>query len=211
MMKGVISVMRAMSSTDPARPLAALCSSQHRVILQLLSQLSQATDWDLGQRRTAIQKLRQRLSRHIQLERHALYPLLRSSLDGDADQCAQINHQEQQLRDLLPQLTCFLHQAERSPQQLDPAVALGFYHQLRVQFQQEEQVLYPLLANCVSAAAEQRQLHLFRRRLQATLSAHSPASRSRRPSLEELERQAVTRPVLPGEQFRPNGVQFVAP
>ncbi|MCF2970719.1 hemerythrin domain-containing protein [Synechococcus sp. Nb3U1] len=203
-----------MSSAASTRPLATLCAEQHRVILQLLTRLSQATDWELGQKRTAAQRLRQRLSRHIQLERHALHPLLRSSLNGDPSLHAQLNRQEQQLRDLLPELTHFLHQAERSPQQLDPAVALRFYHQLRDQFQQEEHVLHPLLARCVSAEAEQQQLRLFHRRLQATLSSSSSATQNRRPSLEELERQAVTRPVLPNEQFWPlreNTVQLVTP
>ncbi|MGQ9837486.1 MAG: hemerythrin domain-containing protein [Cyanobacteriota bacterium] len=219
-----------MSSVAPDRPLATLCAGQHRVILQLLARLSRATDWDLNQRRTAAQRLRQRLSRHIQLERHALYPLLQSALNQDpslhSDSAAptdwanrakslvnQMNRLEQKLRDLLPDLTQFLHQAERSPQQLDPAAALRFYHQLRAQFEQEEQILHPLLS-CVSAEAEQQQLRLFHKRLQATLSSRAPLTRKRRSSLEELERQAVTRPVLPSEQFWPlqeNGVQIVTP
>lgn len=204
-----------MSSAAPDRPLVTLCARQHRVILHLLAQLSRATDWDLSQRRTAVQRLRQRLSRHIQLERHALYPLLQSALNQDlslssdpTDRASetksfvnQVNRLEQQLRDLLPDLTQFLHQAERSPQQLDPAAALRFYHQLRVQFEQEERILHPLLSRCVSAEAEQKQLRLFHKRLQATLSSHAPLTRKHRPSLEELERQAVTRPVLPNEQF----------
>ncbi|MCJ2543213.1 hemerythrin domain-containing protein [Thermostichus vulcanus] len=218
-----------MSSAAPDRPLVTLCAEQHRVILQLLAQLSRATDWDLGQRRTAAQRLRQRLSRHIQLERHALYPLLRSSLNGapslHSDPVSgteslvnSLEHLEQQLRDLLPELTQFLHQAERSPQQLDPAAALRFHHQLRAQFEQEEQILHPLLTRCVSAEAEQQQLRLFHRRLQATLSSRASTTRHRRPSLEELERQAVTRPVLPNEKLsktlyplRENAVQLVNP
>ncbi|MEN9230836.1 MAG: hemerythrin domain-containing protein [Thermostichus sp. DG02_5_bins_236] len=211
-----------MSSAASARPLVTLCAEQHRVILQLLAQLSRATDWDLSQRRTTAQRLRQRLSRHIQLERHALYPLLRSCLNRDSSLHSErvsrtkslVNHLEQQLRDLLPELTQFLHQAERSPQQLDPTAALRFHHQLCTQFEQEEQILHPVLSRYVSAEAEQQQLRLFHKRLQATLSSHAPTARNRRPSLEELERQAVTRPVLPNEQFWPlreNAAELVTP
>jgi len=205
--------MTVMSSSAPAPTLVALCAEQHRVILQFLTRLSQAPELDLGQRRTCAQRLRQRLSRHIQLERHALYPLLRPPLQGDRHLSTQVDQLEQQLRDLLPELTRFLHQAERAPQHLDPSAALHFHQQLQAQFEQEEQVLHPLFADHVSPEAEQHQLRLFHKRLQATVAPHTPA-RNRRSSLEELERQAVTRPVLPNEQFWPlqeNAVQLVTP
>ncbi|MEN9225479.1 MAG: hemerythrin domain-containing protein [Thermostichus sp. HHBFW_bins_43] len=200
-----------MSSSAPASTLVALCAEQHRVILRLLTRLSQAADLDLGQRRTYAQKLRQRLSRHIQLERHAFYPLLRPALKGAPHlsiQLDQLDQSEQRLRDLLPDLTRFLHQAERAPQQLDAAAALYFRRQLQAQFEQEEQVLHPLFADHVSPEAEQQQLRLFHKRLQATVAPQASA-RNRRPSLEELERQAVTRPVLPNERLW-NTVQLVS-
>ncbi len=180
--------------------LVALCAKQHRVILQAFLHLSRVSQLDLEQRRTSIQKLRQRLSRHIQLERHALYPLLRAALAADTNLSGQIDRLEQHLRDQIPGLTRFLHQAERDPQQLDPAAAFHFYRQLRAQFEQEEKLLHPLFAQHVSPAAEQQQLRLFRKRLQASASS---SAAGRRPNLEELERQAVTRPVLPHERLWP--------
>ncbi|MFS8901053.1 hemerythrin domain-containing protein [Synechococcus sp. H60.2] len=180
--------------------LVALCAEQHRVILQFLARLSRASELDLEQRRLWVQRLRQRLSRHIQLERHVLYPLLRTALAADPQLSSQVNGLEQQLRDQIPELTRFLHQAEREPQQLDPSATLHFYRQLRAQFEQEEKLLHPLFAQRVSPAAEQQQLRLFRKRLQA--SAPSSAA-GRRSGLEEWERQAVTRPVLPRERLWP--------
>ncbi|MFS8854264.1 hemerythrin domain-containing protein [Synechococcus sp. H55.2] len=179
--------------------LVALCAEQHRVILQFLARLSRASELDLEQRRLWVQRLRQRLSRHIQLERHVLYPLLRTALAADPQLSSQVNGLEQQLRDQIPELTRFLHQAEREPQQLDPSAALHFYRQLRAQFAQEEQLLPSLFAQRVSPAAEQQQLRLFRKRLQAS----APSSAGRRLNLEEWERQAVTRPVLPRERLWP--------
>ncbi|MFT0786627.1 hemerythrin domain-containing protein [Synechococcus sp. H55.10] len=179
--------------------LVALCAEQHRVILQFLARLSRASELDLEQRRLWVQRLRQRLSRHIQLERHVLYPLLRTALAADPQLSSQVNGLEQQLRDQIPELTRFLHQAEREPQQLDPSAALHFYRQLRAQFEQEEKLLHPLFAQRVSPAAEQQQLRLFRKRLQAS----APSSAGRRLNLEEWERQAVTRPVLPRERLWP--------
>ncbi|MFS8861063.1 hemerythrin domain-containing protein [Synechococcus sp. B60.1] len=179
--------------------LVALCAEQHRVILQFLARLSRASELDLEQRRLWVQRLRQRLSRHIQLERHVLYPLLRTALAADPQLSSQVNGLEQQLRDQIPELTRFLHQAEREPQQLDPSAALHFYRQLRAQFEQEEKLLHPLFAQHVSPAAEQQQLRLFRKRLQAS----APSSAGRRLNLEEWERQAVTRPVLPRERLWP--------
>ena len=183
-----------------AGTLIALCAEQHRVILQFLTRLSRAPELDLEQRRLCVQRLRQRLSRHIQLERHVLYPLLRSALQGDPHLSDQIERLEQHLRDQIPELTRFLHQAERDPQQLDPTSALHFYRQLRAQFEQEEKLLHPLFAQHVSPAAEQQQLRLFRKRLQASASS---SAAGRRPSLEEWERQAVTRPVFPHERLWP--------
>lgn len=202
-----------MSSSASAGTLVALCAEQHRVILQFLTRLSRAAELDLEQRRLYVQRLRQRLSRHIQLERHVLYPLLRSALQGEPHLSAQMEGLEQHLRDQIPELTRFLHQAERTPQQVDPSAALYFYRQLRAQFEQEEKVLHPLFAQHVSPAAEQQQLRLFRRRLQASAASNSSAD-SRRVALEELERQAVTRPVLPNERFwslQGNAVQMAAP
>ncbi len=189
-----------MSPSASAGTLVALCAEQHRVILQFLAGLSRAAELDLEQRRLWVQRLRQRLSRHIQLERHVLYPLLRTALAADPHRLAQIDRLEQHLRDQIPELTRFLHQGERDPQQLDPAAALHFYRQLRAQFEQEEKLLHPLFAQHVSPAAEQQQLRLFRKRLQASASS---SAAGRRPSLEELERQAVTRPVLPHERLWP--------
>ncbi|MFS8886152.1 hemerythrin domain-containing protein [Synechococcus sp. H70.2] len=180
--------------------LVALWAEQHRVILQLLARLSRASELDLEQRRLWVQRLRQRLSRHIQLERHALYPLLRAALAAEPRLSSQVEGLEQRMRDQIPELTRFLHQAEREPQQLDPSAALHFYQQLRAQFEQEEKLLHPLFAQRVSPAAEQQQLRLFRKRLQA--SAPSSAA-GRRSGLEEWERQAVTRPVLPRERLWP--------
>ncbi len=189
-----------MSPSASAGTLVALCAEQHRVTLQFLAGLSRAAELDLEQRRLWVQRLRQRLSRHIQLERHVLYPLLRTALAADTNLSAQIDRLEQHLRDQIPELTRFLHQAERDPQQLDPAAALHFYRQLRAQFEQEEKLLHPLFAQHVSPAAEQQQLRLFRKRLQASASS---SAAGRRPNLEELERQAVTRPVLPHERLWP--------
>ncbi len=189
-----------MSPSASAGTLVALCAEQHRVTLQFLARLSRAPELDLEQRRLCVQRLRQRLSRHIQLERHVLYPLLRTALAADPHRIAQIDRLEQHLRDQLPELTRFLHQVEREPQQLDPAAALHFYRQLRAQFEQEEKLLHPLFAQHVSPAAEQQQLRLFRKRLQASASS---SAAGRRPSLEEWERQAVTRPVLPHERLWP--------
>ena len=177
--------------------LVALWAEQHRVILQLLARLSRAAELDLEQRRLWVQRLRQRLSRHIQLERHALYPLLRAALAAEPRLSSQVEGLEQRMRDQIPELTRFLHQAEREPQQLDPSAALHFYRQLRAQFEQEEKLLHPLFAQHVSPAAEQQQLRLFRKRLQASVSRSATGRRS---SLEEWERQAVTRPVLTHER-----------
>ncbi|MFS8822436.1 hemerythrin domain-containing protein [Synechococcus sp. W60.2] len=187
-----------MSPSASAGTLVVLCAEQHRVTLQFLARLSRAPELDLEQRRLCVQRLRQRLSRHIQLERHVLYPLLRTALAADPHRSAQIDRLEQQLRDQIPELTRFLHQAERDPQQLDPTSALHFYRQLRAQFEQEEKLLHPLFAQHVSPAAEQQQLRLFRKRLQASASS---SAAGRRPSLEEWERQAVTRPVFPHERL----------
>lgn len=223
----MVSGKDAMSSAASARPLVALWSQQHRVILHLLAQLAQGIDWDPNQRRMAVQRVRQRLSRHIQLERHALYPLLRAALEGDPglltlpvqgreSSTSAPQQLEQQLRDLLPELTQFLHQAERSPQQLDLDAARRFHHQLRTQFEQEERLLYPLVVRWVSPEAEQQQLRLFYQRLKATLAAPASSSRNSRASLEDWERQAVTRPVLPKEKLRKTlhptpGVPLVKP
>jgi hypothetical protein len=99
----------------------------------------------------------------------------------------------------IPELTCFLHQAERDPQRLDLGAALHLYQQLRAQFMQEEKVVQPLFAQHVSLEAEEQQLHLFRKRLQASTTFQSSAN-SRRTKMEEWERQAVTRPVLSPER-----------
>jgi hypothetical protein len=196
-----------------AGTLIALCAEQHRVILQFLARLSRAPD--LEQRRLCVQRLRQRLSRHIQLERHVLYPLLRSALQADPHLSDQIERLEQHLRDQIPELTRFLHQSERTPQQVDPSAALHFYRQLRAQFDQEEKILilHPLFAQHVSPEAEQQQLRLFRKRLQAS-AASNRSAHSRRVALNELERQAITRPVLPNERLwslQGNTVQMSAP
>ncbi|ABD03587.1 MULTISPECIES: hemerythrin domain-containing protein [unclassified Synechococcus] len=196
-----------------AGTLIALCAEQHRVILQFLTRLSRAPELDLEQRRLCVQRLRQRLSRHIQLERHVLYPLLRSALQGDPHLSDQIERLEQHLRDQIPELTRFLHQSERTPQQVDPSAALHFYRQLRAQFDQEEKILHPLFAQHVSPEAEQQQLRLFRKRLQAS-AASNRSAHSRRVALNELERQAITRPVLPNERLwslQGNTVQMSAP
>ena len=202
-----------MSPSDSAGTLVVLCAEQHRVILQFLARLSRTPELDLEQRRLCVQRLRQRLSRHIQLERHVFYPLLRSALAADPQLSSQVDGLEQQLRDQIPELTRFLHQAERDPQQLDPSAALHFYRQLRAQFEQEEKLLHPLFAQHVSPAAEQQQLRLFRKRLQASAASNSSAG-SRRAALEEMERQAVTRPVFPNERFwslQGKAVQMTAP
>ncbi len=202
-----------MSPSASAGTLVALCAEQHRVTLQFLARLSRAPELDLEQRRLCVQRLRQRLSRHIQLERHAFYPLLRAALAADLHLSAQLDQLEQHLRDQIPELTRFLHQAEREPQQVDPSAAFHFYQQLRAQFEQEEKLLHPLFAQHVSPAAEQQQLRLFRQRLQASAASKSSAG-SHRAALEKLERQAVTRPVVPHERFwslQGKAVQRTAP
>ena len=188
-----------MSPSASAGTLVVLCAEQHRVTLQFLARLSRAPELDLEQRRLCVQRLRQRLSRHIQLERHALYPLLRAALGADPDRLSQLDGLEQQMRDQIPELTCFLHQAERDPQRLDLGAALHLYQQLRAQFMQEEKVVQPLFAQHVSLEAEEQQLRLFRKRLQASTTFQSSAN-SRRTKMEEWERQAVTRPVLSPER-----------
>ena len=179
-----------MASSPAGGTLVGLWANQHRVILQAFLNLSRASQLDLEQ---------QRLSRHIQLERHALYPLLRAALGADPDRLSQLDGLEQQMRDQIPELTCFLHQAERDPQRLDLGAALHLYQQLRAQFMQEEKVVQPLFAQHVSLEAEEQQLHLFHKRLQASTTFQSSAN-SRRTKMEEWERQAVTRPVLSPER-----------
>jgi hemerythrin-like domain-containing protein len=187
------------ASSPAGGTLVGLWANQHRVILQAFLNLSRASQLDLEQQRLFVQRLRQRLSRHIQLERHALYPLLRAALGVDPDRLSQLDGLEQQMRDQIPELTCFLHQAERDPQRLDLGAALHLYQQLRAQFMQEEKVVQPLFAQQVSLEAEEQQLRLFRKRLQASTTFQSSAN-SRRTKMEEWERQAVTRPVLSPER-----------
>jgi hemerythrin-like domain-containing protein len=187
------------ASSPAGGTLVGLWANQHRVILQAFLNLSRASQLDLEQQRLFVQRLRQRLSRHIQLERHALYPLLRAALGADPDRLSQLDGLEQQMRGQIPELTCFLHQAERDPQRLDLGAALHLYQQLRAQFMQEEKVVQPLFAQHVSLEAEEQQLRLFRKRLQASTTFQSSAN-SRRTKMEEWERQAVTRPVLSPER-----------
>lgn len=54
-----------MASSPAGGTLVGLWANQHRVILQAFLNLSRASQLDLEQQRLFVQRLRQRLSRHI--------------------------------------------------------------------------------------------------------------------------------------------------
>ncbi|MDX2273317.1 MAG: hemerythrin domain-containing protein [Cyanobacteriota bacterium] len=195
-----------MMSSSP-RTLVHLCEGQHQDVLDLLYPLTQASSqtWSPQDRLLQVQRLRQRLSRHLQLERHAFYPPLRQQTAADAELSRQLEACEQGMSKLLPQAIGFLHEAERNPGYSWTQAASSLYQKLAAQFEWENRQLHPLFLQYVPLPLEQKQLKLFRRRLLATVSQHTQAtplpcnelsSLPSRPSVMELDRQAITQPVF---------------
>lgn len=207
-----------MVSASATRPLLTLCKGQHHIILELLHRLTgpEEPQLDRDKRLQIVQSVRQRLSRHLQLMRHGFYPPLRQQGSEDQELESQIKHFEEATAKLVPQATQFLHQAERNPGESCQSKATEMYRKLKSHFQIEQQQLHVLYSQHVPLALEQKQLQIFRKRLLVTLSrdtsvpAHSsnnadPRTPStRRPTDWELDREAITRPVLPGETFWPS-------
>lgn len=207
-----------MPSTLTDRPLLALCRSQQFTVLELLHRLIELGDapGQADARRQIVQQLRHRLSRHVQLMRHGFFPPLRQQAEGDDVLALRIKQFEDSLSDLVPQATAFLHEAERNPKQPCQAGARELYSQLKQQFELQQRQLHVLFMRHVPEALEQKQLKIFRRRLQATVSrdtaggvasppepiVHTPPPV---PNWDELDREAITRPVRPGETFHDLG------
>jgi hypothetical protein len=198
------------------RKLTALCQHQHANVLNLLSHLieTQGRLLSTEDRLQTVRLLRQRLSRHIQIERHALFPPLRQQAAQNTALSLQIDQLEQGMATILPDAILFLHRAERNPDQPYAHEARVLYRRLKAQFELEEKQLYPLFCHFVPVWLEEKQMRLFRQRLQLTVSRSSktsPVTRipqslqssaaMRRPTAEEMDRQAITRPVRRGEVF----------
>ncbi len=188
------------------RPLLTLCQTQHLQVLDLLEQfLALADDPSLREARLdVVQQLRQRLSRHVQLMRHGFYPPLRKLVQDNSTLNQKVTEFEDASAAIVPVATDFLHQAERSPELTYHQEAGQLYQKLRSHFETEQNQLHPLFARYVPLKKEQKQLDFFRKRLEMTV-AQDPSSPTtvppRRPTAEELDRQAITRPVRPGENI----------
>ncbi len=225
-----------MVSASTARPLLTLCKGQHYTILELLHRLTGPEEPKLKResRLQIIQNLRQRLSRHLQLMRHGFYPPLRQQSSGNGELTLQIKRFEEATAKLIPQATQFLHQAERHPGQSCQGKAIEMYQKLQAHFEIEQSQLHELYKQHVPVALEQKQLQIFRKRLMATVSRDTsvpvPINKEsapkketapkpqppRRPTVQELDREAITRPVFPGETFWPtvsptDQVEFATP
>ncbi len=196
-------------STDLAnRPLVTLCRTQHFQVLELLQQLiSLGEDPAVREERLEIvQQLRQRLSRHIQLMRHGFYPSLREQASADEMFERKISQFEEAMTTLLPTVIGFLHQAERNPEQGYPKQCQLLHQKLSAHFEKEQKQLHVLFARHVPLKREEWHLKVFRKRLEVTVSQDPNYTGpiqppSRRPTVEELDRQAITRPVRPGESI----------
>lgn len=211
-----------MVSASAARPLLTLCKGQHYTILELLHRLTGPEEPKLKReaRLQIIRNLRQRLSRHLQLMRHGFYPPLRQQSTDNGELALQIKLFEEATAKLIPQATQFLHQAERNPGQSCQGKAIEMYQKLQAHFEIEQSQLHGLYIRHVPVAQEQKQLQIFRKRLLATVSRDTsipvpikdtapkqdptPPKTPPRRSVEELDREAITRPVFPGETFWPS-------
>ncbi|MEN9204890.1 MAG: hemerythrin domain-containing protein [Thermostichales cyanobacterium SZTDM-1c_bins_54] len=156
-----------------------LCEQQHRQILNLARQVVEAyrSGAALPDKVHIVKQLRQRLSRHIQLERHALFPLMRRYTAGDEWVGRRVKQLEQAVQQLIPMATLFLHEAEQHPERGHLPAAENFFQDLRHQFIQEEKNLHLLYLRLVPPQDEAVQLENFKQRLLATVAANTGSHR----------------------------------
>jgi len=156
-----------------------LCEQQHRQILNLSRQVveSYRSGATLPDKVTVIKQLRQRLSRHIQLERHALFPLMHRYTAGDEWVGRRVKQLEQAIQQLIPSATLFLHEVQQHPERGHLPAADNFCQDLRHQFIQEEKNLHLLYLRLVPPQDEAAQLETFKQRLLATVAANTGSHR----------------------------------
>ncbi|GAB4213418.1 MAG: hypothetical protein OHK0012_09510 [Synechococcales cyanobacterium] len=156
-----------------------LCEQQHRQILNLGRQVTEAyrVGLSLPEKVQLIKQLRSRLSRHIQLERHALFPLMYRYTAGDEWISRRVKQLEQSVQQIIPKAVLFLHEAEQFPDRPHLQAAQDFIQDLRYQFIQEEKHLHLLYLRLVPPKDEQEQLNLYKQRLLATVAANTGSHR----------------------------------
>jgi len=156
-----------------------LCEQQHRHILSLSRQVVEAyrSGATLPDKVNLIKQLRQRLSRHIQLERHALFPLIHRYTAGDEWVGRRVQQLQQSIQQLIPSATLFLHEVQRHPERQHLKAAENFFQDLRHQFIQEEKNLHLLYLRLVPPKDEAEQLQVFKQRLLATVAANTGSHR----------------------------------
>jgi hypothetical protein len=196
-----------MSSTLTERPLLKTCHHQQGVILKLIQQLTGIEEPQLPSknRLQIIQHLRQKLSRHVQMMRHAVYPSLHKSISTQPTLTDQVTHIEKATAALVPQVTEFLYRVELSPEQSCQSEANTINELLKSYFEKETLQLYPIYIQNVPVDREERHFHLFQKRLKVTVNNYKTAASPAKtipdpyPTAEDLDREAITRPILPGE------------
>lgn len=197
-----------MSCNVTERPLLSACCQQQEIILKLIQQLTGTEEPQLpsASRLQIIQHLRQKLSRHVQMMRHAVYPSLHKSISDQTTLADQATHIEKATAALVPQATEFLHRAELAPEQSCQQEANTIDQILRAYFEKENLHLYPMYRQYVPVDREERHFLLFQKRLKLTANPEVKGDRAPAktipdpyPTAEDLDREAITRPVLPGE------------